>query len=138
MRTFKPSLAVAIFMTLVSPATHGFPALPPAERSGKELTALERKLHGYWEAEGDCIGNIRIHANGGFAWTGIGPGSVTRVGTWHILWDALPPTLVFVGTRSDDENEKSFDVRIVRLDDSHLAIEYPQRTATVRFTRSQK
>ena len=53
-------------------------------------------------------------------------------GTWKVRWDALPPTLVLTCKTSEipDEVGKTTQVRLIKLDDKSLAIEYANQNGS--------
>jgi hypothetical protein len=65
-----------------------------AERPGKGLAALEKKLLGAWKGQTGCVGNFLFRADGTYELTGYGPAPHDSAGTRKVRWDALPPTLV--------------------------------------------
>src|SRR6476659_5945434 len=69
--------------------------------------ALERKLHGAWIAEGDCVGDLTLRADGTFERQHYSPGNNKLAGTWEVRWKALPPTLVLTCKTSDESDRFS-------------------------------
>src|SRR5262245_41677430 len=122
--SFTRSLLVLAALSLAN-TSGGFPALPPAERSGKELAALEQKLHGIWQGPA-CGGIIVMQSNGTFEWTGMGPGNEMQRGYWETVWTGLPPSLVLHIKDASVQKEigQSFELKLIRLDDTEMHIQY--------------
>src|SRR4051794_10527544 len=93
--------------------------IPFAQPAG----TLEKKLHGTWYG-GDCVGELRLKADGTFERRGYSPGNNTLTGTWEIRWNSLPPTLKLTCTASDsaDYVGQVVEAEVVRLDDASLDI----------------
>ena len=90
--------------------------------------ALEKKLHGAWEADGlDCVGDLTLRADGTFERQHYSPGNNKLTGTWEVRWNALPPTLVLTCKTSNDPDfvGKTSEVKLTQLDDETLAYEFP-------------
>jgi hypothetical protein len=103
-----------------------------AERPGKEPAALEKKMLGAWKGQTGCDGVFLFRADGTYALTGYGPAPYDSAGTWKVRWDALPPTLVLTCKTSEipDEVGKTTEVRLIKLDDRRLAIEYANQNGS--------
>ncbi len=132
-------LIVAATMLAVGLAPAGAPA-PPVKDRGKELAALEAKLVGAWEG-GGCDGHLVFRADGTYELTEYGPAADDSAGTWKVRWDALPPTLVLTCTTSEipEEVGKALEVKLVKLDDKTLAVEYTDQAGPPgRYTRAKK
>jgi hypothetical protein len=88
--------------------------------------AIEMKLHGEWQG-GDCQGKLILGPNGRFERSGYTPGNNTLSGTWHVRWDALPPTLVLKCDTSNDTEHvgRTQEFRILQLDAKTLGYQYP-------------
>jgi hypothetical protein len=97
-----------------------------AERPGQEPTALQKKMLGVWKGQTACDGNLQFRADGTYELKDYGPAPYNCAGTWKLRWDALPPTLVLTCKSSDIPGElgKITEVKVIKLDDQHLAIEY--------------
>jgi hypothetical protein len=108
----------------------------------KELAALEQKMLGAWKGQTGCDGNFRFRAGGTYELTEYGPAPYDTAGTWKVRWDALPPTLVLTCTSSEIPAEvaKTTEVKLVKLDDKSLAIEYANRNGSPsgHYTRVKK
>ena len=116
-------------------------AEPPEKEREKEFVTLQQKLLGMWEGQGGCNGRLTIREDGRFDLTGYGPGNSSRTGTWKVRWDALPPTLVFTYKNSGkpDEASKIMEVKLIKLDDKNLTIEYANKNSlSGKYNRVQK
>jgi uncharacterized protein (TIGR03067 family) len=117
--------ASLLFITPVQSADQ--PKVPPAP--------LERKLVGGWEG-GPCEGDWIYRPDGTFQASRYSPAGSRLAGTWAVRWDAVPPTLVRTCKTSDDPRlvGKTWDVKLVKLDDKTLACDeahgYPPHTFT--------
>jgi len=117
-----------------------------AERSGKErakeLAALEQKMVGTWKGQTTCDGRLVFGADGTYELTEYGPASDNSMGTWKIRWDSLPATLVLTckGSEIPDEIGKTMEVKLIKLDDTSLAIEYANQNGSPsgQYTRATK
>src|SRR5262249_48296356 len=100
-------------------------AEPPRIERGKELVALEQKILGTWRG-GGCDGCLVLRADRAYELTDYGPAGQDFAGTWQVRWDALPPTLVLTckTSRVPGQAGKTTEVKIIKLDDRNLAIEY--------------
>ena len=113
--------------------------ITPARSADKPAEApvpLERKLHGGWRG-GPCEGTWTYLPDGTFRARHYSPGNNRLAGTWELRWDALPPTLVRTCKTSDDPDlvGKTWDVKLVRLDDKSLACEEARGYPPDSFTR---
>jgi hypothetical protein len=131
-------------MVIVSSAAVLLVALPQAilaEPQGKELTVLERKMLGAWKG-GGCDGNLLFREDGTYEWTQYGPVATDSAGTWKVRWDALPPTLVLTCKTSESSGEvgKFTELKLIKLNDKSLAIEYSQQNGSPpgQYTRVKK
>jgi hypothetical protein len=107
----------------------GLAQMVSADPPGKELAALEQKMLGTWKGQTTCDGRLVFRVDGTYQLTEYGPASNDSKGTWRVRWDALPATLVLTCTSSDvpEEVGKTTEVKLVKLDDKSLAIEYTNR-----------
>jgi hypothetical protein len=135
-------------MVIVSAATvlliglaQGGSAETRGKERGKELTALEQMMHGVWKGRG-CDGRLVFRADGTYELTEYGPAPYDKAGTWKVRWDALPATLVLTCKTSEipDEVGKTTEVKLVKLDDKSLAIEYANQNGSPsgHYTRVKK
>jgi hypothetical protein len=117
-------------------------AVPRGKERGKELAALEQKMVGTWKGQTGCDGRLVFRANGTYELTGYGPAGDDNKGTWKVRWDSLPATLVLSCTTSKilEDVGKIMEVKLVRLNDRSLAIEYakPNGSPSGRYTRVKK
>jgi len=108
----------------------------------KALAALEQKMLGAWKGQIGCDGRFHFRADGTYALTDYGPAPYDSAGTWKVRWDALPPTLVLTCKTSEvrDEVGKTTEVKLIKLDDKSLAIEYanPNGSPSGHYTRVKK
>lgn len=127
---------VPLVLVVTAEGTIAVPVLPPLERSGKTLTALEQKLHGQWRG-GDCAGEITFQAGGTYGRKLFGPGNASLTGTWEIVWNALPPTLVMICTASTDKDYigRTIEVKITELTDKTFSYKFPNAESSVQFER---
>jgi hypothetical protein len=108
------------------------------------LAALEKKLHGTWEADDmDCVGNLTLRADGAFERQHYSPGNNKLTGAWAVRWNALPPTLVLTCKASNDPDfvGKTFEVKVTQLDDETLAYQFPvepNNPGMHRYKRAKK
>jgi hypothetical protein len=113
-----------------------------AEPPGKELAVLEKKMLGAWKGQTGCDGNFLFRADGTYELTEYGPAPYDSAGTWQVRWDALPPTLVLTCKTSEipDEVGKTTEVKLIKLDDNSLAIEYANQNGSPpgHYTRVKK
>jgi hypothetical protein len=65
--------------------------------------AFQKRLHGEWNGQAACEGQLVFKSDGMFERTNFGPGQMTVFGTWDIKWDMTPPTLRIFQTTSDAE-----------------------------------
>lgn len=110
-----------------------------ADKPKDAEAALQRKLHGVWKGPA-CGGDWTYKADDTFDAVHYSPGNNTLSGTWEVRWDALPLTLVRTCKASDDPDlvGKTWEVKLVELDDEALAYQYPDQYPkghTVRYTR---
>jgi hypothetical protein len=101
-------------------------AAAQANDARKDLAALEQKIHGEWKGRIGCDGRFVFRADGTYMLTDYGPAPDDSAGTWKLRWDALPPTLVLTCKTSEIPADvgKSTEVKLIKLDDKSLAIEY--------------
>jgi hypothetical protein len=66
--------------------------------------AFQKRLHGEWNGQAACEGQIIFKSDGTFRRTNYGPGQMTVSGTWEIKWDTTQPTLRMIQTNSDIED----------------------------------
>jgi hypothetical protein len=127
--------AAAVLLAVLAPAVR---AEPPAAARGKQLAALEQKLVGAWKGRGGCAGDFVCRADGTYERTAFGPAASDTAGTWEVRWDALPPTLVLTCAASEVPEEvcKVTELKLLRLDPEHLAVEYTDFVAD--YTRVKK
>ena len=120
-----------------------------ADKPKDPPVALEKKLHGAWEADDmDCVGDLTLRADGTFERQHYSPGNNKLTGTWEVRWNALPPTLVLSCKTSDDPDlvGKTSEVKLTQLDDQTLAYQFPgyrppgepPNPATHRYKRVKK
>ena len=113
-----------------------------AEPPGKELAALEQKMFGTWKGQTTCDGRIVFRPDGTYQLTEYGPASNDSKGTWRVRWDALTATLVLTCKSSEvpEEVGKTTEVKLVKLDDKSLAIEYANQDVSPsgHYTRVKK
>ena len=97
---------------------------------------------GVWKGETGCDGNFLFRADGTYELTEYGPAPFDSAGTWRVRWDALPPTLVLTCKTSEvpDLAGKTTEVKLLKLDDNNLAIEYANQNANPpgHYTRVKK
>jgi hypothetical protein len=120
----------------------GFAHTALADPPGNELAALEQKMLGTWKGQTTCDGRLVFRADGTYELTEYGPASDDSKGTWKVRWDALPATLVLTCKTSEipDEVGKSTEVKLIKLDDKSLAIEYANQNGSPsgHYTRVKK
>ena len=113
-----------------------------AELPEKELAVLEEKMLGDWKGEVGCDGNFLFRADGTYELTEYGPAPYASAGTWKVRWDALPPTLVLTCKTSESSGEvgKFTELKLIKLNDKSLAIEYSQQNGSPpgQYTRVKK
>ena len=126
---------------LVGLVQAGLAAPAPAKR-GVALTALGKKLLGTWKGQGGCDGHFVFRADGTYALTEYGPAHDDSTGTWKVHGDALPSTLRLTCKTSGitDEVGKTTEVKLIKLDDKMLAIEYTEQNGSPsgHYTRARK
>jgi hypothetical protein len=120
------ALLFAVSLAFISSAQTARTTGKPQEPS----VALEKKLHGAWEADDmDCVGDLTLRADGTFERQHYSPGNNKLAGTWEMRWDALPPTLVLTCKTSDEPDRfsvgKTSEVKVIQLDNEYLAYEFP-------------
>jgi hypothetical protein len=117
-------------------------AAPAPPKREKPLTVLEKKMVGTWKGRIGCDGRLVFHANGTYELKEYGPGACDWEGTWKVLWDALPPTLILTCKTSNDGDlvGKTMKVKLIKLDDNNLAIDYENKNGspTGHYTRVKK
>jgi hypothetical protein len=113
-----------------------------AERPGKELAVLEKKILGAWKGQTGCDGKFLFRADGTYELREYGPAQYDSAGSWKVRWDALPPTLVLTCKTSEipDEVGKTTEVKLIKLNDRSLAIEYANQNGNPpgHYTRVKK
>jgi hypothetical protein len=113
-----------------------------AETPPNELGALERKLVGAWKGETSCDGSFLFRADGTYELTGYGPAPYDSAGTWKLRGDVLPALLILTRKTSDIPCEvgKALELRLNKLDDKNLVIEYAHQDANPpgRYARGKK
>jgi hypothetical protein len=127
--------AAALFVAALVVITSIHAADKPQDAEG----ALQRKLHGEWKGPA-CAGDWTYKADGTFDVVHYSRGGNTLSGTWEVRWNALPPTLVRTCKASDDPDlvGKTWEVKLVELNDEALAYQYPDQHPkghTVRYAR---
>jgi hypothetical protein len=113
----------------------------PGKERGKELAALEQKMLGVWKGRTTCDGRLVFRADRTYELTAYGPASCESAGIWKVRWDALPATLVLCETSEiPGEVGKTTEVKLIKLDDKSLAIEYANRNGSPpgHYTRVKK
>lgn len=118
----------------------GFARCVVAGKPESTPAALEKKLEGTWKGQSPCQGNLTLRADGTFENAKVGPGNVNLAGTWEVLWDALPPTLLMTCNTSDDPalvGTKDV-VKLIKLDDKELVVSYPSRDSKRQYLRVKK
>jgi len=110
-------------------------------KSGKELAALEAKLHGEWKG-GACMGELTLRADGTFERRHYSPGNNRVTGTWAVAWDVLPPTLTLTYKTSDAPDRlkvgEILPLKVLQLDDAVLEYRWPVTNGTERYERMKK
>jgi hypothetical protein len=136
-RVIVPAAAVLLVVF-----AHVVFAQTPGKERGKELAALEQKLLGIWKGKTGCDGQFVFRADGTYELTEYGPAPFDSAGTWKVRWDALPPTLVLTCRTSEVQDlvGKTTEVKLIKLDDKSLAIEYahPNGNPSGYYTRVKK
>jgi hypothetical protein len=116
-------------------------AQTPGNEPGKEPGILEQRILGSWKGPG-CDGTFLFRADRTYTLTGYGPAPHDSAGTWQVREKALPATLVLKCKTSEIPGNvgKTMEVKIVKLDDKYLAIEYQNQNASPpgRYTRMKK
>lgn len=118
-----------------------------ASEPGGDFKTLERKLHGTWEG-GACVGDYTFYPDGTYDVRHFTPGGNNLTGTWSLRWNDLPPTLALTCTSSDfrrrtpDREEyeflgKTLELKVVKLVDQVLAIEYPGDPIAREYMRGE-
>ncbi len=97
---------------------------------------------GVWKGRTTCDGRLVFRADGTYELTEYGPANDDSAGTWKVRWDALPATLVLTCKTSEiqDEVGKTTEVKLIKLDDKSLAIEYANQNGSPsgEYTRVKK
>jgi hypothetical protein len=137
----RSALLFAVSLAFISSAQTARTTGKPQEPS----VALEKKLHGAWEADDmDCVGDLTLRADGTFERQHYSPGNNKLAGTWEVRWNALPPTLVLTCKTSDYSGDvgKTSEFKLTQLDDEYLAYEYPGEpnpgVHSARYKRAKK
>jgi RNA polymerase sigma factor (sigma-70 family) len=114
------------------------PPAPPA-KPGKDLAALEQKLHGEWKG-GPCNGELTMRADGTFERHHYSPGNNHLTGAWEVRWNALPPTLALTCKTSDrpDFVGRTLEVKLIHLDDQALVYQFPDQKTPTPYSRVKK
>jgi hypothetical protein len=132
----------AVIVPAASVLLIGWAHVTAAEPPGKALAALEQKMLGAWKGRTTCDGCLIFRADGTYQLTGYGPASCDSAGTWQVRGDALPATLVLTCKTSDIPAEvgKATEVRLAKLDDESLAIEYANQNGSPsgRYSRVKR
>jgi hypothetical protein len=125
---------------LIAASADGFPIPVSQGTPVKDVTPLERKLHGVWKGQGGCDGIIVFESDGTYRRTHFGPGNRSNSGTWEARWDSLPPTLILQCTKSklNDEIGKAFELKIIKLDDSTFSYTFLNEETPARYLRGTK
>ena len=102
--------------------------------------ALEKKLHGAWQGQSGCQGDLTLRADGTYEKSKCGPGGDSFAGTWEVQWDALPLKLVMICKTADDPKAvgKKDVVNLTKLDDKSLSVTYPGSDFTWQYARMKK
>jgi hypothetical protein len=115
---------------------------PRVQARVKELTALEQKMLGTWQGQGPCDGRLVLRADGTYKLTEYGPADYDSQGAWKVRSEVSPATLVLICKNSEvqDEVGRTTEVKLVKLDDKNLAIEYANRNGSPsgRYKRVKK
>jgi hypothetical protein len=132
MKSVLSRVAVVMLLGFVLPSA-------AAEKQNTPV-ALEKKLLGVWKGQAACQGDLLVRADGTYKRIHAGPGNVTYAGTWAVLWEALPPTLVMTCKTSDDPDliGKKEDVKLITLDDTNLEVRYTSGDFVWRYVRIKK
>jgi hypothetical protein len=120
-----------------------------ADKAKDPPPALEKKLHGDWEADDmDCVGELTLRADGTFERRHYSPGNNTLTGTWEMRWNALPPTLVLtckisyysgdVTKPAADDIGKVAEVKVIQLDNEVLALQWVESKRAIRTERYKR
>ena len=111
-----------------------------ADQPENSPVALQKKLHGAWKGQSACQGDLTLRADGTFENANVGPGNVNLAGTWEVLWDALPPTLVMTCKTSDDPTVVGTKdvVKLIKLDDKELVVSYPSSDFKWQYLQVKK
>ncbi len=107
------------------------PATQTADKPGDSSATLEKKLYGSWRDDNPCPGGqLILNADGTYERLRYGPGAYHLTGTWHVRWDALPPTLVLTCKTCNDPDLNNTPERynqrlkLVQLDDESLVYQF--------------
>jgi hypothetical protein len=134
MKTITISAAAALLV--------GLAQVVLAQTPRQEFTALEQKMLGEWKGQTGCDGRLVFRADRTYELKEYGPAPYDSAGTWKVRWDALPPTLVLTCKTSEvrDEVGKATEVKLIKLDDKSLAIEYMNQNGNPpgQYTRVKK
>jgi hypothetical protein len=92
---------------------------------------MEEVLVGKWSGRG-CDGQFVFHADGCYELSGYGPVACESAGAWKVRGGNLPASLVLICKTSDfdDEIGKTKELSLVRLNDKHFAIAYPNQNGS--------
>src|SRR5688572_15991318 len=101
---------------------------PTADKLTESPVSAERKLLGVWDGPA-CGGDWTYGADGTFEAQHYSPGNNHLTGSWAVRWNSLPPTLVRTCKTSDDPDlvGKTWEVKLVQLDDEALAYQHPDQ-----------
>lgn len=129
-----------------SPATQ--PAQLGLPRDVEQLAALQREILGAWRG-GACIGDYTFNADGTFKLDNFTPGQNHLTGTWRLMWDAIPPTLVLTYQTSDFRVRnpqraefhnlgKTVGVKILKLNRDELSLQIPGDQRATDYDRRER
>ncbi len=125
--------AAAAALSLLTIALHS-----DADDAVNSPANLELKLVGKWTGQGPCTGGYIFRQDGSYEQTHHGPGDNHSTGTWGMLWQAIPPTLVLHCKTSDDADYLGkHEQLLVELNDESLAMKHPSSTTAAHFLRNK-